>query len=102
MTADLVEIIHKQAVTSSLKIASHFGKSHKDVLEKIRILAAEISATKLDDGYNPKFIEKSYVDARGKVQPYFEMNRDGFTEVVGNMNGVKAREWKRKYHAAFN
>ena len=28
--------------------------------------------------------------------------RDGFTELVGNMNGVKVREWKRKYFAAFN
>lgn len=30
------------------------------------------------------------------------MNRDGFTELVGNLNGKKAREWKRKYFAAFN
>ena len=99
---ELVFIQNEQAITTSLKVAEVFEKQHKDVLEKIRFLAAEISATKLEDGYNPQFCEKTYVDERGKIYPMYEMNRDGFTELVGNMNGVKVREWKRKYFAAFN
>lgn len=99
---ELVFIQNEQPITTSLKVAEVFEKQHKDVLEKIRFLAAEISATKLEDGYNPQFCEKTYLDERGKIYPMYEMNRDGFTELVGNMNGVKAREWKRKYHAAFN
>ena len=99
---ELVTIQNEQAITTSLKVAEVFEKQHKDVLEKIRFLAAEISATKLEDGYNPQFCEKTYVDERGKIYPMYEMNRDGFTELVGNMNGVKVREWKRKYFAAFN
>ena len=35
-------------MTTSLKIAEVFEKQHKDILEKIRLLAAEISATKLE------------------------------------------------------
>lgn len=99
---ELVFLKSKQALTTSLKVAETFEKPHKDILEKIRFLAAEISATKLEDGYNPQFRESSYVDERGKTYPLFVMNRDGFTELVGNLNGKKAREWKRKYFAAFN
>lgn len=99
---DLVFLKHKTPLTTSLIVAETFEKPHKDILEKIRFLAAEISATKLEDGYNPQFRESSYVDERGKTYPLFVMNRDGFTELVGNLNGKKAREWKRKYFAAFN
>ena len=94
--------ISNEPTTTSLQVAEVFGKYHKDVLEKIRFLAAEISATKLDPDYNPKFTEKTYIDERGKTQPYFEINQDAFTELVGNMNTAKAREWKRKYFTAFN
>lgn len=44
----LVEIIGKRykekLITTSLKVAEHFEKEHKDVLESIRNLAAENSA----------------------------------------------------------
>lgn len=99
---ELVEVVRQQAVTTSLKVAEHFGKMHKNVIQQIRILSAEISANPPIEGYDPQFIAKTYLDVQGKTMPYFEMNRDGFTELVGNMNGAKAREWKRKYFAAFN
>lgn len=99
---ELVFLKHKQALTTSLIVAEKFEKPHKDILEKIRFLAAEISATKLEANYNPQFFESEYTDERGKTYPMFVMNRDGFTELVGNLNGKKVREWKRKYFAAFN
>ena len=100
---DLVSLnSNDEPVTTSLKVAKHFGKQHKDVLEKIRNLSAEISADLQIDGYNPKFTECTYIDSWNRPQVYFEMNRDAFVELVGNMNTAKAREWKRKYHAAFN
>lgn len=98
----LVVVENNQAITTSLKVAKIFEKEHKDVLEKIRLLVAEISAAKLGRDYNPQFAEQTYIDARGKQYPMFVMNRDGFTELVGNLNGKKAREWKRKYFDAFN
>lgn len=98
----LVFFENNQALTTSLKIAEVFEKQHKDILEKIRLLAAEISATKMEKGYSPQFLEDTYVDERGKTYPMYLLNRDAFTELVGNLNGQKAREWKRKYFAAFN
>lgn len=99
---ELVFIQNEQPITTSLKVAEVFEKNHKDVLEKIRFLSAEISANPKIADYDPQFTEKIYSDIQGRPQPFYEMNRDGFTELVGNMNGVKVREWKRKYFAAFN
>lgn len=92
----------KEPVTTSLKVAKDFGKNHQHVLEKIRKLSVEISTDLQIDGYNPKFTECTYIDSWNRPQIYFEMNRDAFVELVGNMNTAKARVWKRKYHAAFN
>lgn len=99
---ELVDIVNNDVVTTSLKIAEILGKQHNAVISKIRTLSAEIAGAELDEYYNPKFVEKIYSDAQGRPRPYFEMNRDGFIELVGNMTGVKARELKRRYHAAFN
>lgn len=107
---DLVSIINNQAVTSSRKVADRFGKPHKNVLKKIHMLSAEISAERsakkvadpLNENYNPQFYESTYTDEQGREQPEIIMNRDGFVELVGNMNGKKAREWKRLYYAEFN
>lgn len=43
---DLIEIVNGQAVTNSRRIAEHFGRTHRDVLDTIRAIttSAEISA----------------------------------------------------------
>lgn len=66
----LVEIIGKRyeekLTTSSLKVADHFEKEHKDVLETIRNLTAENSAAKF-------FRETTYKN-RGKEYPMCLIN----------------------------
>ncbi|MBR1646854.1 MAG: Rha family transcriptional regulator [Selenomonadaceae bacterium] len=95
---ELVFLKGKQPVTTSLIVAEKFEKLHKDVLEKIRFLSAEISADVPIEGFSPKFIASTYKDVEGRVQPLYLLNRDAFTELVGNLNGRNARVWKRKYH----
>ena len=99
---EMVFLKNRQALTTSLKIAEVFEKPHKDILEKIRLLSAEISADVPIEGFNPKFVASVYKDVEGREQPVFLLNRDAFTELVSNLNGKKARVWKRQYHAAFN
>lgn len=82
-------------VTSSRQIAEHFEKQHKDVMEKIRDLAAENSATK------NMFYETTY-ENRGKQYPEYLMNRDGFSLLAMGFTGKRALEWKLKYIQAFN
>lgn len=84
-----------EPVVSSREIARHFDKAHRHVLDSIRILAAENSATKT------MFYETTF-DNRGKQYPMYLMNRDGFTLLAMGFTGKKATEWKIKYIQAFN
>lgn len=98
---NLVTLENNEPMTTTLKVAEVFEKQHKHVLDKVRILLAENSADKCD-GFIPHFVEKTYLDSHNRVQTYFEMNRDGFVDLVSNFTGEKARQWKRRYHAEFN
>lgn len=92
---DLVEIKNNQVVVSSRRVAEHFSKYHKHVLESIReILSEENSANKF-------FQEVSYT-YRGRVLPEYLMNRDGFSLLVMGFTGREALKWKIKYIEAFN
>nr|WP_294021951.1 Rha family transcriptional regulator [uncultured Lachnoclostridium sp.] len=94
----LVEIIGKRyeekLVTTSLKVAEHFEKEHKDVLESIRNLVAENSAA--------NFFTLTTYKNRGKEYPMYEMDRDGFSLLAMGFTGEKALRWKLDYIKAFN
>ncbi len=92
---NLVQILNKKVVVSSIQVANDFDKEHKNVLESIRqILAAENSAVNF-------FKENSYLN-RGKEYPQYFMDRDGFSLLVMSFTGEKALQWKLKYIKAFN
>lgn len=93
--SELVILKENKAVTSSLKIAETFGKRHKHIIDLIRNLAAENSATK------KMYVESTYVN-RGKEYPMYYMCRDGFTLLVMGFTGKKALSFKLKYIDAFN
>ena len=99
---ELVTIMKNQALTTSLKVAEYFGKKHKNILAKIENLNLEIQSAKISADYNPQFFKSNYTDERGRKQLMYLLNRDAFMEVVGNLNGAKARQFKRDYYAAFN
>lgn len=89
-----IKIENNELLVSSRQIAEHFGKQHKDVLESIRNLTAENSAT--------KFFHSAEFENRGKNYPMYLMNRDGFSLLVMGFTGKEALEWKLKYIQAFN
>ena len=68
----LVEIVGKRyeerLITTSLKVAEHFEKEHRHVLDAIRNLAAENSAA--------SFFTLTTYKNRGKVYPMYEMDRE--------------------------
>lgn len=92
---NLVIMKNQQAVTTSLKVAESFGKQHKHVIDSIKNLAAENSATK-------SFFKKGTYENRGKQYPMYYMNRDGFTLLVMGFTGKRAMDFKIKYIEAFN
>ena len=95
MTEELVIMRDRQAVTTSLQVAENFEKEHKNVLQSIKNLVAENSATK------DMFVEGTYVN-RGKEYPMVYMNRDGFSLLAMGFTGKKALQFKLKYIDAFN
>lgn len=96
MMNDLVIMNNHQAVTTSLKVAEVFEKEHRNVMQSIKNLTAENSATR------KIFIEDSYLNSRNQRFPMFYMNRDGFTLLAMGFTGSKAMEFKLKYIDAFN
>lgn len=89
-------IVNGQVTTSSLHVADHFGKPHRDVLTRIRALDC-----------SPEFSERNfslaeYIDSQHKNRPYYRMTRDGFTFLCMGFTGKQAAKWKEAYINAFN
>ncbi|GET09055.1 hypothetical protein SY111_16790 [Ligilactobacillus agilis] len=93
---NLVITHEAQAVTTSLKVAEVFEKEHRNVMQSIKNLTAENSATR------KMFVEDSYLNSRNQSFPMFYMDRDGFTLLAMGFTGSKAMEFKLKYIEAFN
>ena len=91
-----IRLVEGRPMVSSLKVAEHFGKPHKDVLKAIKNL--EIP----EDFSRRNFSPTSYKDAQGKERPAYLMTRDGFVLLAMGFTGKKAMEWKIKYIEAFN
>lgn len=92
----LVKVNDGQIVVESRKIAEHFDKQHKHVLDAIENIKAENSAV------TPMFCETTYTAGTGKAYKEYLMNRDGFSLLVMGFTGKKALDWKIKYIQAFN
>lgn len=91
-----VAVINGTIKTTSLKIAEHFGKQHKDVLRKIANLDCS-------EEFNQRnFAPVEYIDPKGEKQPCYEITRDGFMFLAMGFTGKQAAQWKEAYINAFN
>jgi Rha family phage regulatory protein len=95
---EIVSIQHRQAVTTSLKIAEIFGKKHKNVLQAIERLSTDIP----ERIWRLNFQPRDYTDERGKNWKTYEINRDGFTLLAMGFTGKKALAFKLQFIEAFN
>lgn len=93
----IVTIQHRQAVTTSVKIAEVFGKRHKHVLDAI-----EVHLQGLPEKWRPNFRPRDYTDERGKTWKMYEVSRDGFTLLAMGFTGKKALQFKMQYIEAFS
>jgi len=82
--------------TTSLKVAEHFGKQHKNVLQAIDRLECSLEFNQLN------FQPVEYSDAKGEKRPAYEMTKDGFTFLAMGFTGKEAAKWKEAYINAFN
>jgi len=94
----MVMAIQGKAFTTSQKIADYFGKSHKNVLRKIRQTMSECP----DDFARLNFEPTDFIDKNGDVQPMYNITRDGCMMLVMGFTGKTAAAVKECYINAFN
>ena len=94
----MVMAIQGKAFTTSQKIADYFGKSHKNVLRKIRQTMSECP----DDFARLNFEPTDFIDKNGETQPMFKLTKDGYMLVVMGFTGAVATLIKVRYIQAFN
>ena len=85
-------------VTDSVKVARVFDKLHKNVMKSIRNI---LGSTK-NLAHQNWFAETTYMDAQGKRQPLFVMNRDGFSLLAMSLTGEKALQFKIAFIELFD
>ena len=104
MKNNLIEIKENKVLTTSLKVAERFEKSHKHVIDKINNLIDNLtSAEKSSDLENAFYINKNiYKDIYNRNQPLYEFDKDFFTLLVMGFTGEKALKFKIDYINAFN
>lgn len=100
-TPALVTLSGDRVVTTSHTIAQHFGKRHADVMRAIENLKAS-----LPPRYERTFaLIQTKVDlgeGRSRIDPAYEVSRDGFTLLAMGFTGAKALQFKLAYIDAFN
>lgn len=97
---NLVKIENSQIVTTSVKIAEIFGKSHAHVLRDIKAL--ECSDSFRESNFGLSYIIKQLPNNGSKQLPMYYITRDGFMFLVMGFTGKTAAKWKEAYIKAFN
>jgi len=94
MLTDLVVLNDSNVpTTTSLKVAEHFGKQHKDVRKKINILI---------EGGVRGFAPTSYTDSQNRKQSMFEMDRKAWMILVMGFTGPEALKFQQDFVDAFD
>lgn len=85
-------------VTDSVRVSQVFGKKHKNIMQTIR----NMLGTAENSAHRKWFYQSTYIDAQGKTQPMFVMNRDGFSLLTMGLTGAKAMQFKVAFIEQFN
>lgn len=99
---DFIQSIGEELKTDSTKVAAVFGKSHDDVLKRIRALRRELPSDRL--GYFAETVSARPNPSGGAdIQSVaYLMTRDGFTLLAMGFTGKRALAFKLAYIDAFN
>lgn len=88
--------------TTSLSIAEHFGKQHKDVLKSIRNLCVELPEDVRERNFALTYRTVAGPNNSERQEEFFIVYFDGFILLVMSYTGKKALQIKLLYIAAFN
>jgi len=88
----VIDSEHKGITTNTLKVAEHFGKQHKNILQRINNLVKK-GRLKIQPSY--------YLDEQGRKQKYFILDRKNFSIVVLGFTGEQAENFRIEYVEQF-
>lgn len=92
---------NQQITCSSLDVADHFDKQHKNVLQSIRNLECSEEFRLLN--FQQTVITRENPSGGAPIEsPAFKITRDGFAFLAMGFTGKKAAAWKEAYINAFN
>jgi Rha family phage regulatory protein len=94
---DFIAVDGEMLTTTSMQVAAVHGKRHDNVVQLIRKRLLVAGPWGLLN-----FKESSYANAQGKMQPMFEMTRDGYAFIVGKLSGKLAAQHQIAFIEAFN
>ena len=94
----LVQRNGERIYTTSLKVAEHFHKAHRNVVRSIERLLSELPS----DAFNVLNFERvEYKDKKGERRFMYEMGEEGFALLAMGFTGKQALRWKLDFLAAF-
>lgn len=97
-----ISLIEGRPATTSLAIAEHFGKRHKDVLKSIRNLCVEIPEKIRERNFSLTFRTVAGPNNSERQEEFFTVYFDGFILLVMGYTGKTALQIKLVYISAFN
>ncbi len=89
-------------MTTSLVVAKHFDKLHKNVLRDIDDLLNDCSADFRRLNFEPTIRTVPGPKGAAREERAFRMTRDGFSMLAMGFTGAKAVKWREAYITAFN
>lgn len=94
--SEFVTLSNTTLSTDSRRVAKHFKKAHKNVLQAIDRLECSEQFSRLN------FQPRDFIDIRGKQQREISMTKDGFLLLAMGFTGKEAMAFKETFINAFN
>ena len=96
-----IQVVKNTPMATSLAVAEHFGKEHRNVIRDVRKLIADLADLADVEVSQANFMELIQLDRHGREQKYFRMTELGFSLLVMGFTGQRAIQWKLAYAQAF-
>ena len=98
----VLELAQGRPVCTSLNVARHFGKEHKNVLRDIERLTVDLEEDFCRLNFEPTSVPVRMPKGGFRDEPAYRLSRDGFTLLAMGFTGKRALAWKVRYIQAFN
>lgn len=94
----LVDVVDGKPMTTTVKVAQHFKKRHKNVLQAVENLLLDNEENVIS---RLNFQPRDYKDSRGKTWPMFLLGKKEFAVLSMRFTGKTVLNWQLDFFEAF-